>query len=321
MPVPPPFFTEANMKSANCARYVLALVMVFFCLSPAQAARFEYFSARVPAGWRAFEEGAGVSFLPGGRETAVIVVAYRVEQAEPVAIAREFAAAMDGQDRLRQLAGPNFILTTGAGRTWLSVTDDMVFRVFVSIETGPIPKEVPSLLNSLAPLPDRPVLAKAIAALHSSPETVQWLAGTGPGPKSTPVAPLPVAGLPDFASFGNRRGDTAPPPAMKELPAGWSASRVGHWAIATSADRSLVIAKRTYAIAGAEMNMEDGWPLEATARDLAALFGGRNITSGEGSMYFVVPEGQFIVEPKRGSTTEVFFYNTDDALYTWMGLR
>ena len=300
---------------------LLVSVLLLCCASPSPAAEFEYFTTTVPARWKANHEGAAVVFQAQGNVCMVIVLARKVEAVDPVSLAQDNAKDMEALGSLCALspARRGFIFTAENQRYWLTTAKGMVFRISVEAKSGKTPAEVLALLNSIAPHPERPLLAGAIAALRSSPDIVQWLAGTGPAPAGTPVQAAPASGLPNFADFGNRKGENNPIPTMSTLPAGWTAATSGQWAVATSADKQHVIALRTYALAKQDTALDDGWPLKATARELAALLGGSNIRSGEGNMEFFSPEGSFILNPKQGNTTQILFFNCDDALNAWMG--
>ena len=305
----------------HCKRIVLVLFLL--CAIPAQAAEFAYFTAKVPARWESEFEAASVSFQPQDGSCRVSVVAYGLEALDIVSLAQNMAGWLGAQDTLRVLspAERGFVVPVKNGRYWITTANNMVLQIGVSSASGEIPAEVAVVLGSIEAHPERPALAGAIAVLRDNFDIEQWLGGDGPAPEGMPVEAASTSPLPDFANYGNREGEIALPPVMNNLPDGWTATTAGQWAVATSADKSMVVALRTYTLATEDMAHDDWTPLEATALELAALLGGSNIRSGEGNMEFRSSAGGFSMGPKQGNTTQLFFYNSDDALYTWMGIQ
>ncbi|MDL2207960.1 hypothetical protein LJB82_04490, partial [Desulfovibrio sp. OttesenSCG-928-M16] len=159
--------------------------------------------------------------------------------------------------------------------------------------------------------PEHPGLGKALAVLKENSYVASWLSfRAGASLQGTPLPRPGSSVMPDFSSYGAITGAKAtPPPAFRKLPQGWTTTTVGAWTISTSADNNQWAAARIYPIAKDDTARDDGASLRETAKELAALLGGNNITSGEGHMQFDLPFGIAIIAPKRGDSCIIRIYS------------
>ena len=299
-------------------QYLLALSLLLLSAAPCWAARqpFGYVTVDIPKSWISIEEGVSVTLKPKDDSTTVVILAAKVDAADPVTLARQRATALGYEESICMLPdGLGFIATRQGNRYWLAVTEDWTFEIHVSN----LHKNIPALITGIKAASDAASLGKAIALLQVNPKLVGWLNFSVKDIKNT--VPLPKAATPskpDFATYGIKEGETSlPPPLPTRLPQGWTAETTGLWVVCTSADSSQWVASRIYDIAKGDAAKEDGSPLRATAKELAPLLGGSNIRSGEGFMEFFTPEGLVVIDPKQGKTTTIMMFSNSDTTYDW----
>ncbi len=272
---------------------LMILCLLLMMAAPAWGGAQKYdtacFTAQLPAQWQGEEQGPFmVAFAPPTPDTEMWVICQEYLLPDAVLLAREAAAAYGAgaEDTLRMLPdGQGFVFAGSQGkRVWLMESGGSLVR----ITTLKAHKDLPALLSGFTS--DKGNFAGIFATLAKSPAARDWLAFTGSVAPGSPLPPAKAPAMPDFSRYGIE--GSLPLPLPRELPAGWSHKTVGLWIVAESGDGGHWAAARLYPVAAGDKEQPDGAPLMETAKEIAAVLGGRNIIMFEGLIYFVTWPGR-----------------------------
>ena len=304
-------------------RYCFFVLSLLLCAAtPALAASHDLgFAMRttveLPAGWEVdqqFPVHASFRTEDGSCEASLLVKEVALPNAMLLAQGR--AADWKAASSLRMLPeGQGFIFSVGGERSWLAEADGWMVEVHASAPH----KDLPVLLRGFKANGDVPALARLFALLSTSSAVGKWLGFSDSGSPGVALPLPPASVMPEFVRYGVREGESVAPPELGEkLPAGWSAKPVGPWLVVASNTGKNWAAARYYPLVAEDGNTTEGAPLTHTARYVAALLGGHNLSQEEGVGYFVTPAG-FAQIGRRGSRSLVTLFSDNDALQELFG--